>query len=98
MAERLATRTYLDGSAPGRAWANADLRRDRSAEQRSAARRSRDGAAAPAGGATQHDGGSQPDAPAALAQAPAAGLGRRPAQPSSRLGGALLLGGDRSRR
>jgi hypothetical protein len=96
VAERLATRTYLDGSAPARAWANAisaeilplstgplpEIPHDAPAEAKPSTPQTAESSAE-----------AQPAAP----QPPREGIARsgwaraQSAQPSSRLGGALLL-------
>jgi hypothetical protein len=99
MAERLATRTYLDGSASARAWARAladelSPLADRPMPEIPDGRRSDAGAAATGTGSA----GEQTPVASAAPPAPAATRGpsdrpprSRPSAPSSRLGGALLL-------
>jgi sigma-70-like protein len=88
VADRLATRTYLDGSAPARAWATA-IATEIAPLSSAPLPEIPNGTAAAAAGV--QDGADEPEAPSAPATG--AGAGARPARPGSRLGGALLLGG-----
>jgi hypothetical protein len=85
VAGRLATRTYLLGSAPGRAWAS------------TVAVEIAPLSSAPLPEIPEGEPDAAPDAPAEPAsplpsQSPGAGVRQHLAQPGSRLGGALLLG------
>jgi hypothetical protein len=86
VAGRLATRTYLDGSAPGRAWAHA-IAAEISSLSAAALPEIPEGATPPAPGARDTPG--EPTYPPA-SPAPG-GVRTQYPRPSSRLGGALLL-------
>jgi sigma-70-like protein len=89
VSERLATRTYLDSSAPAREWANAiatEIAPLSSAPLPDVPQGS-DGPAIREG-----NGEAGPGRPLAASESPGVEPAR-PAQPISRLGGALLLGG-----
>jgi hypothetical protein len=97
VAERLATRTYLEGSAPARAWASAVSAEIGPLSSAPLPEIPRGPAASAAAAPDARDipsaTGPAEREPAALAPGHSGRAPSQHAQPSSRLGGALLLGG-----